>query len=118
MVSSLADSAKTSFFANIQFILKFKAVTLSEGDLCDWGGHELARHLMGWRVLALGQNCSEICTASYEYTVSSENVARDSSFWRVVISIIWGYSMGFPAKGAPKTSVFTALTHAAQFTDV
>jgi len=26
-------------------------------------GHELARHLMGWHVLAFRQKCSEICTA-------------------------------------------------------
>jgi len=65
MVSSLMESAKTLvFFANIQFILKFerghliRARTIYETAVgSNWIS---SRHLMGGRVLAFRQNCSEV----------------------------------------------------------
>ena len=74
MVSSLMESAKTLIvFANIRFLLKFERGHLERGRFMRVGGYELARRLMGWRVLAFRQNCSEVCRA--KHTASSKNVA-------------------------------------------
>jgi len=73
------------------------------------GWYELACHLMGWRVLAFRQNCSEVCRA--KHTASSKNVAGPLLYDD--ISFMGLFSRVPRKKGSSnRTSVFTALAHA------
>jgi len=97
------ESVKTLVFANIRFILKFERGHLERGRFM-----RLARHLMGWRLLAFRQICSEVYRV--KHILFAAKMLRGLYF--LTIQVLWGYSVGFPEKGERQTGqVFSLLSH-------